>query len=95
MACVINIMMLLVLTAHLLEGSHRCFVGEYYRHSGLKELCTGRNLQPVLVTSVELETVSTLTHGLLYLQKNVLVQLSVYKTYAQINIVTEYIYYFI
>jgi hypothetical protein len=48
-----------------------------------------------LVMSVELETLSVMSHDLLCLQKDVLVQFSVYKTYTQINIGTEYICNFI
>ena len=35
-----------------------------------------------LVMSVQLETLSDMARDLLYLQKNVLVQLSVYRTYT-------------
>jgi hypothetical protein len=41
----IDIKMLLVWTLHLFEGSHRRFVGGYYRHSGWNGLCPGRNLR--------------------------------------------------
>jgi len=77
----VDIMMLLVWTPYLFESSHQRFIG-YYRHSGWNKLCPGRNLRSVLVISVELDTLSDMVQDLLYLQKNILFQLSLYRTYT-------------